>query len=78
MENTLYDTRSRLAIQLSADFNVTDSDCIYGTVIGYPDMLWVIEFLVGCIIGPIMALMCQGSRVDDEVREVIRGVRIFG
>src|SRR5258708_38769724 len=78
MENTLYDTRSRLAIQLSADFNVADSNCIYGMVIGYPDMLWVIKFLVGCIIGPIMAHMCRGSRVDYEVGEVIGSVRVLG
>ncbi len=58
MENTLYDTRSRLAIQLSVDFNVADTNSINGTIIGNPDMLRVIEFLVGCIIGLIMAHMC--------------------
>ena len=59
VKNTLYDARSGLAMQLSANFNVADTDGINGMIIGNPDMLRVVEFLVGCVVGPIMAHMCR-------------------
>ena len=58
VKNTLYDAGSGLAMQLSANFNVANTDGINGTIIGNPDMLRVVEFLVGCVVGPIMAHMC--------------------
>ena len=59
MKNTLYDAGSGLAMQLGANFNVANTDSINGMIISNPDMLWVVEFLVGCVVGPIMAHMCR-------------------